>query len=150
MAEFKDRAKNMAESAQDIARDKLDSFRKLNNQQQLLLIVFAGIAFVVLLVWLFWPGKMDVFIDRILMDGIMDNQVVIENRENKSMKKLKVILNDNYIYEIPQLDPEKPLPIKVTEFRPIGNPDGSPPGSNTIPRKVEVKARGARVTKEFQ
>jgi hypothetical protein len=123
---------------------------KLNKQQQHLLIVFAGIVVVVLLVWLFWPGKMNVFVDRILMDGMMDNQVVVENRENKPMKKLKVILNDTYIYEIPQLEKEKPLPIKVTEFRPIGNPDGSPPGPNTIPKKVEVQGRRAKYIMEFK
>jgi len=150
MDDFKTRAKNVAESAEDIARDKLDTFRKLNKQQQLLLFGLVGVVLAVLLVWLFMPRKINVFVDRNLMEGIMDNQVIVENREEKPLKKVKVILNDSYVYEIPQLEKEVTTPIKVTEFRPINDPNGAPPASNTVPRKVIVEAKGGRFTKEFR
>jgi len=150
MDDFKTRVKNVAESAGDIVRDKLDTFRKLNKQQQQLLLALVGVVFIVLLVWLFMPRKINVFVERNLMDDIMDNQVIVENREEKPLKKVKVILNDSYVYEIPQLEKEVTTPIKVTEFRPINDPTGAPPASNTVPRKVVVIAKGGRFLKEFK
>jgi len=149
MSDFKDRAKDIAEGAEDIARDKLDSFRKLGSQQQILILAFAGIIPVLVVIWLLLPGVLDIRVDPLLMDGAMDNQVVITNLGDKPLGKLKIILNDRYEYELTEMT-DKTMGISVTNFRPLGNPAGKPPPPDTIPKKVKVIAKDARYLIEFE
>jgi len=150
MADFKEKAMDIAGNAGDIARDKLDSFRKLSREQQILIIVFAGIIVSALVVWMLMPGKLDVTITRIVMDGVMDNQVVIQNNGDEPLGKLKVILNDMYEYEVPQMVEDETVSISVGSFKRRGNPDGPSPDPHMIPKKVEVIGKGARLEMEFQ
>ena len=79
----------------------------------------------------------------------MDNQVVITNLGDKPLGKLKIILNDRYEYELPEMT-DKTMGISVTNFRPSGNPAGKPPPPDTVPKKVKVIAKGARYVREFK
>ena len=150
MEDFKDKAKSMAESAEDIARDKLDTFNKFSREQQILILVFAGIVVAAVVVWILIPSKLNVDVYPIIMDGVMDNQVVVQNLEKKPLGKLKIVINDSYEYSAPELKAEETLSISVTRFRPVGNPDGDPPANDTIPKSVKVVGKGASFKKDFE
>ncbi len=150
MTDFKDRARKAAGEFGDAAGDKFSAFQKLSREQKALIIGFAAAVVIVLVIWLILPGKLDLTVSRIVMDGAMDNKVVIQNNEDRSLRELEVILNENYRYTISSLGPGETRTISVTRFTRNGNPGGDSPGLDTVPRIVKVAGDGGRYKVEFK
>jgi len=149
MSELKEKAREVAENAQDITRDKIDSFKKLSREQQILIIAFASVVLLLAVVYVSLPGKLDIVVTQIVMDGVMENEVVVTNIGEKPLKKLKVVLNEKYEYRHDVLGAGETLNIGVTSFRLAGNPEGKAPSSDTRPRTVKVSAKGGNYKVEF-
>lgn len=151
MPELKDRANELKDAAEDLLRDNLDTFKNLGKEQQILIIAFSVVILLVLFFFLFRPGKLNVVISQIDMHGVenMDNRVVIINGEKKAIKNVKVTLNEQFEYFRDQIESGDTIDISVTDFRPIGNPEGNPPEPDTMIKLVGVKARGGKTIKDF-
>jgi len=150
MADFKEKAKNLAEELGDAAGDKFSAFQGLSREQKALIISFAALILIVLIVWSILPGKLDLTVSRIVLDGVMDNKVIIQNNENRPLRELEVILNESYRYTIPLLGPGQTETVSVTRFTRNGGPGGDSPPFDTVPRQVEVAGDGGRYKIEFE
>ena len=150
MSVFKDKAKKAAQEFGDVAGDKFSAFQGLSREQRVLIVTFAALVLIVVVVWLILPGKLDLTVSRIVMDGVMDNKVVVQNNEKITLQKLEVILNESYRYTIPSLGPGETVTISVTRFTRNGSPEGDSPDFDTVPEAVEVAGDGGRYTIEFK
>jgi hypothetical protein len=139
-----------AEDIADIARDQLDTFRKLDKNKQGLIIAVGGALFVLFVIWVLTPSKLNIVVER-ESAPVVGNYIAILNNENFDLGKTKIILNDSYVTEIEGLAPgETSQPIYVTSFKPIDNPGGESPSADTVPRKVKVISKKGRFIIKFK
>jgi hypothetical protein len=144
----REKAKDAIEGAFDITRDKLDTFRKLDKTGQQIVLAVIGVLAVVIISWLFWPRSLDVTVVRIV-EPVVGNSVVISNHTRSNLGKTVVILNDDYETTIDDILPDETKSLFVTEFHVKGNPQGSSPGKDVVPRKVTVRTRKGTFTQKF-
>ena len=151
MSDMRDKAKDAMDGAVDIARDQLDTFRKLKGpQQKIIMGVLAGIV-VIILAWLLWPRGLNVVV-------ITDTEpekgsfISITNYEKEDLGKITIILNDNYETTLEEgLAPEQTTQaIYVTVFHPVGNPGGAPPDKSLVPKKVKIVSELGSETKKLE
>lgn len=139
-----------AENIADIARDQLDTFKKLDKNKQGLIIAIGGALFVFLIIWISTPSKLNIIVER-ESAPIVGYYVAILNNENFDLGKTKIILNDLYQTEIEGLAPgETSHPLYVNFFKPIDNPQGESPSGDTIPQKVKVISKKGRYIIKFK
>lgn len=139
-----------AENIIDIARDQLDTFKKLDKNKQGVIIAIGGALLVFLIIWLLTPCKLDIVVER-ESAPVVGHYISILNNEEFDLGKTKIILNDSYETEIEGLAPgETSQPIYVTSFKPIDNPQGESPSPETVPQKVKVVSKKGRYIKKFK
>ena len=154
MSDFRDKAKDAMDGAVDIARDQLDTFKKLKGpQQKIILGVIAGVV-VIILLWIFWPRGLNVIVQQDTEPGAAGrgNFIYISNYEEFDLGEITVILDGAYEITLEDALPAgQPTPaIYVTDFHPVGNPGGAPPDKNYVPKKVKIITDKGSDTKEIE
>lgn len=155
MSDFRDKAKDRVggavDGAADIARDQLDTFKKLGANTQKIILGVAGVFVVLILAWLLWPKSLNVIVtciveDNILEGSLMSNSVIVLNKEKIDLGPTTIIMNGKYEYTLEGLPPDETISISVTEFYPKGKPDGAPPANDYVPRGVAVRSEKGSLT----
>jgi|GEM_PF-2793891 len=159
MSDFRDRAKDAMDATRekaadamnnvmDIARDQLDTFKKLDRKGQgvVLAVIGAVVAFIFALI--LWPHSLQVTVEMV-PEPITGNNVAIMNNESQDLGATTITIDGQYEITLAKIPPGHTASISLLEFHHNGNPNGATPNKNMMPRKITVQCRLGSKTRKF-
>jgi len=124
-AKFTDRVKYVLEEGVDIARDQWDSFKQLEPKIQA--AIAGGAALLVLIVVVVilvarGPEEIPVIASYDQTGVLGENFMVVENESEEALTNLTLVVDQAYIFQIPELTPYGQAKIKLGQFHQlVGN-----------------------------
>lgn len=118
-AKFSDRLKYAWEEAVDIALDQWDSFKKLEPKYQLAIAGGAAALVLLLVIILLAAGgpKEIPVIASYDQSGVLgENFMVVENDGEEPLSNLTLVVDNAYIFRIPELGPYGQARIRLSQF----------------------------------
>src|SRR4030042_549292 len=121
-AQFTDRVKYVWEEGVDIALDQWDSFQKLEPKFQA--AIAGGAAFLVLIVVVVilvarGPAEIPVIASYDQTGVLGENFMVVENDSEEPLLNLTLVVDNAYIFQIPELTPYGQAKIRLRQVHPL-------------------------------